>query len=102
MDQPQPRPFRPETAEATVRECVGLGIKRVRTHRDPAREACATLPPSMAEHEITVIEGGCPCMFSPAADPGHRAMRFIFTLTGHSQGRYRERPSGVALRRHGL
>jgi hypothetical protein len=31
----------------------------------------------MAEHEITVIEGGCPCLFSPATGPGHKAMRFI-------------------------
>jgi hypothetical protein len=38
----------------------------------------------MAEHEITVIEGGCPCLFSPAADPGHKVMRFICTLTGHT------------------
>ncbi len=30
-----------------------------------------------------VIEGGCPCMFNPAADPGHKAMRFVFTLTGN-------------------
>ena len=31
---------------------------------------------------ITVITGGCPCMLDPAADPGHKAMRLVFTLTG--------------------
>ena len=25
---------------------------------------------------------GCPCMFDPTADPGHKAMRLVFTLTG--------------------
>jgi hypothetical protein len=34
------------------------------------------------EHGITVIDGGCPCMFGPTADPGHKAMRFVLTLTG--------------------
>ena len=32
---------------------------------------------------ITVIDGGCPCMFDPTADLGHKAMRFVFTLNGH-------------------
>jgi hypothetical protein len=30
-----------------------------------------------------VIDGGCPCMFDPTADPGHKAMRFVFTLNRH-------------------
>lgn len=33
-------------------------------------------------HGITVIDGGCPCMFGPTADGGHKAMRLLFTLTG--------------------
>lgn len=32
---------------------------------------------------ISVIDGGCPLMFGPTADPGHKAMRFVFTLTGN-------------------
>jgi hypothetical protein len=35
------------------------------------------------EHGITVIAGGCPCMFDPTADFGHKAMRAVFTLTGN-------------------
>jgi len=35
------------------------------------------------ERGITVIDGGCPCMFGPTADRGHKAMRFVFTLTGN-------------------
>jgi len=34
------------------------------------------------QHGITVIDGGCPLMFEPTADAGHRAMRVVFTLGG--------------------
>jgi uncharacterized protein len=34
------------------------------------------------ERGITVIGGGCPCMFDPTADFGHKAMRLVFTLNG--------------------
>ena len=32
---------------------------------------------------ITVIDGGCPCMFDPTADFGHKPMRFVFTRNRH-------------------
>ncbi len=73
----------PERAEATIRECVSLGIRYAWMHRGPGG---GSVSPSAAEygrqHGITVIAGGCPCMFEPAADFGHKAMRFVFTLTG--------------------
>ena len=31
---------------------------------------------------LTVIDGGCPCMYAPTADPGHRLMKRVLTLTG--------------------
>jgi hypothetical protein len=34
------------------------------------------------EHGIHVIDGGCPLMFDPTADLGHKAMRFVCRLTG--------------------
>ena len=75
---------RPETAEATVRECADLGITRVWMHRGPG--AGSVSPEAAAwgrEHGMTVIDGGCPCMFGPTADAGHRLMRMVFTLTGN-------------------
>ena len=74
---------RPESAEATVRECVQLGIRHVWMHRGPGGGSVS--PSAVAygrEHEITVIDGGCPCMFDPTADTAHKVMRFVFTLTG--------------------
>jgi len=29
------------------------------------------------EHGITVIDGGCPLMFDPTADFGHKVMRMV-------------------------
>ncbi len=74
---------RPETAEATMRECIDLGITRVWMHRSFGGGSVS--PDAVAhgrQHGITVIDGGCPCMFDPAADAGHKAMRFVGTLTG--------------------
>ena len=75
---------RPERAEATMRECVELGIEHAWMHRGPgAGSVSETATRYGRAHGISVIDGGCPCMFAPAADPGHKAMRFLFTLNGH-------------------
>jgi hypothetical protein len=75
---------RPEVAEATVRQCAELGIKQVWMHRGPGPGSVSKAAADYGrQHGITVIEGGCPLMFDPTADPGHKAMRLVFTLTGN-------------------
>ena len=75
---------RPERAEGTMRECADLGIKHVWMHRGPGpRERLGGGGRYGREHGIAVIDGGCPCMFGPTADPGHKAMRTVLTLTGN-------------------
>ena len=73
---------RPERAEDTMRECAELGIKHVWMHRGPGM---GSVSPSATEYGrsngITVIDGGCPCMFGPTADLGHRIMRIVYA--GH-------------------
>ena len=75
---------RPEIADETMRECADLGIKHVWMHRGPGG---GSVSESAAEygrqHGIAVIDGGCPCMFGPTADFGHKAMRVVFTLSGN-------------------
>jgi predicted CoA-binding protein len=75
---------KPETADATVRECGELGVKRVWMHQPPfgPGSVSTTAADYGREHGMTVIEGGCPCMFNPAADPGHKLLRAMGTLTG--------------------
>jgi predicted CoA-binding protein len=75
---------RPELAEGTMRQCAELGVNYVWMHRGPG--AGSVSPAAAAygrEHGITVIDGGCPCMFGPTADLGHKAMRVVFSLTGN-------------------
>ena len=75
---------RPEIAEETMRECADLGIEHVWMHRGPGGGSVSEAAADVGrEHDIAVIDGGCPCMFDPTADLGHRAMRVIFTLTGN-------------------
>jgi predicted CoA-binding protein len=74
---------RPETADATMRECVELGISRVWMHRGPGTgSVSASAAQYGREHGITVIDGGCPLMFGRTSDFGHRCMRPVLTLTG--------------------
>lgn len=74
---------RPETAEVTMRECADLGIRYVWMHRSfGAGSVSDTATDYGRQHGITVIDGGCPLMFDPTADFGHKAMRFVFTRTG--------------------
>ena len=75
---------RPEIADETMRECAELGIKQVWMHRGPgAGSVSETASEWGRKRGITVIDGGCPCMFGPTADLGHKAMRLMFTLTGN-------------------
>lgn len=74
---------RPATAEATVRECAELGITQVWMHRSvDAGSVSAEATEYGRAHGITVIDGGCPLMFGPTSDFGHKCMRAIFSMTG--------------------
>ena len=73
---------RPETAEDTMRQCAELGITQVWMHRGPgAGSVSAAATGYGRQHGITVIDGGCPLMFGPTADFGHKIMRVV--LSGH-------------------
>ena len=73
---------RPEIAEDTMRECAELGITQVWMHRGPGGGSVSDEATRYGrQHGITVIDGGCPCMFAPTADVGHRIMRLIYA--GH-------------------
>jgi uncharacterized protein len=68
----------PDRAEGTMLECVELGIQYVWMHRSYGRGSVNPAATTYGrEHGITVIDGGCPCMFPPTADLGHRIMRVV-------------------------
>ncbi len=88
---------RPEIAEETMRECAELGIKHVWMHRGPGGGSVSEAAADFGRQQgIVVIDGGCPCMFDPTADLGHKAMRIVFTLSGNAP---RESDSSKTTRR---
>lgn len=75
---------RPQIAEETMRECDELGIKHVWMHRSFGAGSVSDKATEYGRaHGITVIDGGCPLMFEPTSDRGHRVMRAVGTLTGN-------------------
>jgi uncharacterized protein len=73
---------RPEIAEDTMRECAELSIKHVWMHRGPGAGSVSGAATRYGrQHGITVIDGGCPLMFGPTADLGHKIMRLVYA--GH-------------------
>jgi predicted CoA-binding protein len=73
----------PDAAETTMRECADLGIRRVWMHRSMGGGSVSKDATELGRTRgITVIDGGCPLMFGPASDGGHKVMRFVCSLTG--------------------
>ena len=69
----------PHRAGGTMRECDDLGIKHVWMHRSYGAGSVNDAATAYGrEHGITVIDGGCPLMFEPTADFGHKVMRVIY------------------------
>ena len=75
---------RPERALDTMRECEELGIKQVWMHRAFGTGSVSEEAAEFGrQHGLTVIDGGCPLMFEPVSDPGHKMMKWAFTMNGH-------------------
>jgi predicted CoA-binding protein len=69
---------RPERAEATMHECADLGITHVWMHWGAGGSSVSEAATDYGrEHGITVIDGGCPLMFGPTADFGHKVIRRV-------------------------
>jgi predicted CoA-binding protein len=68
----------PHNAEATMREVVDLSIERVWMHRGPGAGSVSDEATRYGrEHGVVVIDGGCPLMFDPTADTGHKIMHML-------------------------
>lgn len=70
-------------ADATMREAVDMGITDVWMHRSFGPGSVSDSATAYGrEHGVTVIDGGCPLMYGPASDGGHRFMCRLLTWTG--------------------
>jgi len=69
---------RPEIAGETMHECAELGIRHVWMHWGAGGSSVSEAATDYGrQHGITVIDGGCPLMFAPTADVGHKIMRRV-------------------------
>jgi predicted CoA-binding protein len=73
----------PAAAESVVRQCAARRVTRIWLHRSFGEGSVSPEAAAFCrENGIRVIEGGCPMMFVPGADFGHKCMRFVLGLTG--------------------
>lgn len=74
----------PATASAdVVADCASAHVPRVWLHRGMGPGSSSEQAVALCkEHGITVIPGGCPCMFGETADAGHKCMRAMLRATG--------------------
>ena len=74
---------RPDMTKATMQECVELGIRRVWMHGPAFGDGSVSVEAAdyARAHGVTVIDGGCPCMYAPTADPGHKVMLALAKIT---------------------
>jgi hypothetical protein len=71
---------RPEHAQDTMRQCAELGVKQVWMHWGAGDTSVSKSATAYGrDHGITVIDGGCPLMFDPTADFGHKVLRFVYS-----------------------
>jgi predicted CoA-binding protein len=70
---------RPALAEQAMRECAELGINQVWMHHGAGPSSVSAAATAYGrERGITVIDGGCPLMFPPTADLGHRLIKLVY------------------------
>jgi len=76
------------SSEKVARDCVEQGISHVWMHRSFGEgSVSATAAEFCRGKGIKVIEGGCPMMFLPGGDIGHKCMRWMLGVTGRLPSR---------------
>jgi hypothetical protein len=72
-----------DNAAAVMRDVVAAGVKRVWMHRSFGPGSVSDEATRFGrENGVVVIDGGCPLMFDPTADFGHKCMRPVMSLMG--------------------
>jgi hypothetical protein len=66
-----------------MKDCIDLGIKHVWMHRGVGSGSVSHSAAELGRSEgIKVIEGGCPLMYAPTADTGHKVLKGVLSLVG--------------------
>jgi predicted CoA-binding protein len=73
----------PDVAEDVMAQCANVGVRQVWIHRGPGPGSYSDAAAELGRKwGLTVIPSGCPLMFGPTADGGHKVMRWVFNLVG--------------------
>ena len=63
-----------------MQEAANLGMTKVWMHRSFGGGSVSDEATRFGrEHHMVVIDGGCPLMYGPAADVGHKVMRVMLS-----------------------
>lgn len=73
----------PDVTPQIIDDCTELGIKYIWIHRSFGQGSFHPEAIKKAEdHNISLIPGGCPMMFSDPVDPAHKCMRWFLNIAG--------------------
>ncbi len=74
---------KPVDTDQVMQDCMDAGIPLVRMHRSMGAGSVSASATALGrEHGMTVIDGGCPLMYGPASDFGHRIMGSVLRIAG--------------------
>lgn len=66
----------PAAAPEVMQQCIDAGIRHVWMHRAFGAGSVSNEATELGRaNGVTVIDGGCPLMFGPTADTGHKVMK---------------------------
>lgn len=73
----------PKNADEVMQDCIDAGIEHVWMHRGPGAGSVSPSATALGrEAGLTVIDGGCPLMYGPAGDVGHKMFKGVLSLVG--------------------
>ena len=73
----------PDVAPAVMQDCIDAGIKYVWMHRGPGPGSVSDEATALGRKAgVVVIDGGCPLMYAPTADVGHKVIKGVLSLVG--------------------
>lgn len=73
----------PDVAPDVMKDCIEAGVRHVWMHRGPGGGSVSHEAAEMGRSEgVAVIEGGCPLMYAPTADVGHKVLKGVLSLVG--------------------
>ncbi|MDJ0923322.1 MAG: CoA-binding protein [Acidimicrobiia bacterium] len=73
----------PDVADEVMQDCIDAGIQYVWMHRGPGAGSVSESATVLGrEAGLTVLDGGCPLMYDPTGDFGHKMIKGVLSLVG--------------------